>query len=715
LGRRSIFQEVNPPLEFYSEHLGSLSGCVLIYFWFVIARRLGLYHPLSPCWRRRQKASNLVYQLQPIMKQPRKPPDKYKLHRAYLAFYFLYLFVVFLNTNAVRCEEMSVASLSAMPLTLFFGFTSSYLSTVALKQRLYNSQALHKLFNPVVNTAPTDPFSREPGKPIFATKFDESTNADKLAMLCAWQTANSKTPIYMDYAPGSKAICIDTGASACISNDKNDFISLEKVECQTIKGIGEGIAIAGHGTLRWSINDDEGNAIILHVRDALYVPKVPMCLLSPQQVAQQTNKSGDGFHTEAQFGKLTYDGFARTVLYNSLNNLPIVFTTSTMCGLISPFQTEAFLPHATCKSSYVAALLSSAVAGTVENLTRTQRLLLLVHESMAHLNLDHVQRLARDGYFGETLKCIGTCTKPLCRACCTGKAHQRAKSKTGTPLKTNHLKPGDCISCDQLQSNTPGKIPVWKGSPSKDSYGAASFFVDHASDFVNISLHHSTGAMEAVTAKHRFEKLAADFGVKISKYHGDNGVYATKLFKDSCSVFQQDHDFCGVNAHHQNGIAERMIGTITRRARTMLLHATILWPDIITEDLWPFALTMAAAVHNATPGPSGLSPEEIFSGTKSSRNRLKDFHPFGCPVFVLESSLQQGHKIPKWKPRSRMAVYLGHSPEHATSVPIVLNTITGLVSPQFHVVFDDAFTTTNHQKPSLKSDPNKLDRFIQTL
>ena len=41
-----------------------------------------------------------------------------------------------------------------------------------------------------------------------------------------------------------------------------------------------------------------------------------------------------------------------------------------------------------------------------------------------------------------------------------------------------------------------------------------------------------------------------------------------------------------------------------------------------------------------------------------------------------------------------MAVYLGHSPEHATTVPIVLNTVTGLISPQYHVVFNDAFTTT---------------------
>jgi len=42
-----------------------------------------------------------------------------------------------------------------------------------------------------------------------------------------------------------------------------------------------------------------------------------------------------------------------------------------------------------------------------------------------------------------------------------------------------------------------------------------------------------------------------------------------------------------------------------------------------------------------------------------------------------------------------MGVYLGSSPNHASSVPLVLSTTTGLVSPQFHVVFDDNFTTTH--------------------
>jgi transposase InsO family protein len=211
-------------------------------------------------------------------------------------------------------------------------------------------------------------------------------------------------------------------------------------------------------------------------------------------------------------------------------------------------------------------------------------------------------------------------------------------------LKATHLHPGDCISTDQLESNAPGGIPVLKGRPSKEFYHACTFFTDHASNKVHITLHNR-------------------------RISWDNGVYATSQFKSSCELLNQRLNFSGVGAKHQNGVAEQMIGTITHHTRTILLHVMRLWPDIITEDLWPFALKLAVDIHNSTPGSSGLSPDEIFTGQKSNKNRLADFHTFGCPVFVLEASLQDSHKLPKWKSRPRMAVYLGHSPDHATTIP----------------------------------------------
>jgi hypothetical protein len=66
---------------------------------------------------------------------------------------------------------------------------------------------------------------------------------------------------------------------------------------------------------------------------------------------------------------------------------------------------------------------------------------------------------------------------------------------------------------------------------------------------------------------------------------------------------------------------------------------------------------------------------------------------FGCPVYVLDAALQDGHKIPKWVPRACLCVFLGFSSLHSSQVPLVMNVESGKIFPQFHVIFDDKFET----------------------
>eukprot|EP00978_Attheya_sp_CCMP212_P035308 scaffold152839_cov109-Attheya_sp.AAC.1 len=73
--------------------------------------------------------------------------------------------------------------------------------------------------------------------------------------------------------------------------------------------------------------------------------------------------------------------------------------------------------------------------------------------------------------------------------------------------------------------------------------------------------------------------------------------------------------------------------------------------------------------------------------------RIRLQHTFGCPTYALNNKLQGGKSIPKWQERARVGIYLGLSPQHSRSVALVLSLTTGLVSPQFHVEFDDLFET----------------------
>jgi hypothetical protein len=61
---------------------------------------------------------------------------------------------------------------------------------------------------------------------------------------------------------------------------------------------------------------------------------------------------------------------------------------------------------------------------------------------------------------------------------------------------------------------------------------------------------------------------------------------------------------------------------------------------------------------------------------------------------VLNKEIQDGKKARKWIDRTRIGINLGPSPRHASSVALILNLKTGLVSPQFHCQYDDLFEST---------------------
>ena len=225
---------------------------------------------------------------------------------------------------------------------------------------------------------------------------------------------------------------------------------------------------------------------------------------------------------------------------------------------------------------------------------------------------------------------------------------------------------------------------------------AATIFVDHFSDHVYVYLMKDLTLSETLLAKHAYERFLALLGIESKTYHADNGRFTDKGFRDDCTSSNQTITFCGVGSHHQNGIAERKIKDITLGGRTLLLHAKRMFPEYISTILWPFAVKCCEDRHNnLVHRADGCTPYETLASLDAAPINTSNFHTFGCPCYVLDHRLQSGTgKIPKWEPRVRMgSIYVGGSPSHASNVALILNPHTGHVSPQFHVVYDDDFTT----------------------
>ena len=110
------------------------------------------------------------------------------------------------------------------------------------------------------------------------------------------------------------------------------------------------------------------------------------------------------------------------------------------------------------------------------------------------------------------------------------------------------------------------------------------------------------------------------------------------------------------------------------------------------------AMDQAVFIWNNLPRQdSRLDPVKLLSGRMfDNYEHLQRLHVFGSPCFVLDPKLQDGKKLPKWNRRARQGMYVGISKEHASNVANILNLTTGSISPQFHVVHDDLFTTVSN-------------------
>ena len=241
--------------------------------------------------------------------------------------------------------------------------------------------------------------------------------------------------------------------------------------------------------------------------------------------------------------------------------------------------------------------------------------LLAIHHQLGHISMRKIQEMAKQGILPQRRS---KCRIPTCSACLYAKATKRpwrSKPKKDGDDGNKPTKPGQVVSVNQLVSPTPGLIAQMTGFLTTKRYRYATIYVDQFSQLGFVYLQKTATAEETVEGKKAFEAFAHRHGVKIENYHADNGIFKAYKWIDACKQDGQGMTFAAVNAHHQNGIAERRIQELQDLACAMLAHANARWSDTVSANLWPYAVRNASNAINHTPSMQDSerrSPIEIF-------------------------------------------------------------------------------------------------------
>jgi hypothetical protein len=61
------------------------------------------------------------------------------------------------------------------------------------------------------------------------------------------------------------------------------------------------------------------------------------------------------------------------------------------------------------------------------------------------------------------------------------------------------------------------------------------------------------------------------------------------------------------------------------------------------------------------------------SARPSPPSKWKNLYTFGCPAYILVQPLQSGNLVPHFHHCTRVGIYIGHSPQHAGNIALIMN------------------------------------------
>ena len=129
-------------------------------------------------------------------------------------------------------------------------------------------------------------------------------------------------------------------------------------------------------------------------------------------------------------------------------------------------------------------------------------------------------------------------------------------------------------------------------------YKYATVYVDQVSYLSFTYLQKTANNDKILKEKVAFEKYASNQGINIRAYHTHNGIFCANKWVINCQKKGQQQTFSGMNAHHQNGLAERRIHDPQELVRTMIIHVAKRWPHFVSANIFLYEIHMENDVLN---------------------------------------------------------------------------------------------------------------------
>jgi hypothetical protein len=284
----------------------------------------------------------------------------------------------------------------------------------------------------------------------------------------------------------------------------------------------------------------------------------------------------------------------------------------------------------------------------------------------------------------------------MCTACIQAKHKQKImKVKTKCTTKPFELVHSDV--CGPLST------------PTSAGHRYYILFIDDYTRYTSVWVLPDKKSKTCTSAYQSFQARVDSMGYEVKRFRCDNGrgEYDNKTFRQVLAARGTTYEPCPPYAHHKNGVAERMIQTITEKARSMMIDSQA------PLGFWGEAVNTAVYLHQRTPN-EGLTKRDDRDGYqapyptpyemlqafgKPSHNNdgneisykapLHHLRRFGCYASRL---IPEPQRHGKFSPRSKPCMMVGYVHD-STTLWRIWDPAFQVVRSQSNVIFDEERNT----------------------